>query len=156
MKNNILIGDLLLTTHFAHSKTAITSSGGIVTGDGGTATYSIGQLVYTTNSYNSGSIAQGVQQGLVGLQIQEKINSNLKRIKEVKTENININWLTFGGGIGYDSYDLFDVNREFDKQIFEKEDMTPSFSLAVSKDTNQSLFNSKKNNLYLLNCDTII
>jgi hypothetical protein len=81
----------------------------------------------------------------VGLQIQEKINSNLKRLKEVKTENINITWLTFGGGIGYDSCDLFDINREFNKQIFEKEDMTPSFSLVVSKNTNQSLFNSKKN-----------
>ncbi|WP_397446922.1 T9SS type A sorting domain-containing protein [Polaribacter sp. R77954] len=62
MKKNILVGALLLTTHFLHSQTAITSSGGIATGGGGTATYSIGQLVYTTNSYNSGSIAQGVQQ----------------------------------------------------------------------------------------------
>jgi len=111
MKKAILIGALLFTTHFMHSQTAITSSGGIVTRDGGTARYSIGQLIYSTNSYNSGSIAQGVQQGLVASQIQEKINSNLKGLKEVKTENINVTWLTFVGDIGYDSYDLFDVNR---------------------------------------------
>jgi hypothetical protein len=38
------------------------SSGGNDSGSGGTVSYSIGQLVYTTNSNTDGSIAQGVQQ----------------------------------------------------------------------------------------------
>lgn len=82
--------------------------------------------------------------GISGLLIQEEINTNLKKINEVKAKNINITWFTFGGGIGYDSYDLFDETRTFDKQIFSKEDVTPSFSFAISKYTNQSLFKSKK------------
>ena len=39
---------------------AVVASGGTATGSG-TVSYSIGQVVYTTNS-NSGSVAQGVQQ----------------------------------------------------------------------------------------------
>jgi hypothetical protein len=38
------------------------SSGGIATGAGGSVSYSVGQLVYTTNTGINGSLAQGVQQ----------------------------------------------------------------------------------------------
>lgn len=62
MKKAILIGALLLITHFVYSQTAITSSGGIAIGNVGTSTYTIGQLVYATYNQNNGSIAQGVQQ----------------------------------------------------------------------------------------------
>ncbi len=42
---------------------AITASGGNATGDGGSASYSVGQIVYTTNTSETyGSVAQGVQQ----------------------------------------------------------------------------------------------
>lgn len=41
---------------------AIPSSGGNAAGSGGSVSYSIGQLVYTTNTGTNGSIAQGVQQ----------------------------------------------------------------------------------------------
>ena len=37
------------------------ASGGDATGSGGTAAYSIGQLVYTANLGNGGNVAQGVQ-----------------------------------------------------------------------------------------------
>jgi hypothetical protein len=41
----------------------IPASGGNASGDGGTASYSVGQVVYTTNtSVTYGSVAQGVQQ----------------------------------------------------------------------------------------------
>ena len=43
-----------------HAQVAIPASGGNATGNG-TVSYSIGQVVYTTNT-NSGSVAQGVQQ----------------------------------------------------------------------------------------------
>ena len=39
-----------------------TASGGEATGAGGTVSYSVGQVVYTTNTGANGSIAQGVQQ----------------------------------------------------------------------------------------------
>ena len=41
---------------------AFTAAGGATSGSGGTATYSVGQIVYTTNTGAGGSVAQGVQQ----------------------------------------------------------------------------------------------
>lgn len=41
---------------------SINSSGGDATGIGGSAAYSIGQTVYTSNSSSTGTISQGVQQ----------------------------------------------------------------------------------------------
>jgi len=41
---------------------AIPASGGNASGSGGALSYSVGQLVYTTNTGTSGSVAQGVQQ----------------------------------------------------------------------------------------------
>lgn len=62
MKKNILLLCVLFSTFSIYSQTAITSSGGTAIGEGGSATYSIGQLVYTTQIQNNVSIAQGVQQ----------------------------------------------------------------------------------------------
>lgn len=39
-----------------------TSSGGNASGKGGSAAYSIGQIVYTTNTASGGTVSQGVQQ----------------------------------------------------------------------------------------------
>jgi hypothetical protein len=41
---------------------AITTTGGNATGIGGSASYSVGQIVYKTNSGSLGSVSQGVQQ----------------------------------------------------------------------------------------------
>ena len=40
----------------------VTSSGGNSSGSGGTVSYTLGQIVYTTNTGTNGSVAQGVQQ----------------------------------------------------------------------------------------------
>jgi hypothetical protein len=40
----------------------IPSSGGNASGSGGSASYSVGQMVYTTHTGTNGSVAQGVQQ----------------------------------------------------------------------------------------------
>jgi len=40
----------------------IPASGGNATGSGGTVSFSVGQVVYTTNTGTNGSVAQGVQQ----------------------------------------------------------------------------------------------
>lgn len=40
----------------------VVSSGGDATGSGGGSSYSIGQVVYTTNSGSTGTVAQGIQQ----------------------------------------------------------------------------------------------
>lgn len=41
---------------------AILTTGGEASGSGGTVSYSVGQVVYTTNIGTNGSVAQGVQQ----------------------------------------------------------------------------------------------
>ena len=41
---------------------AIPATGGNASGSGGSASYTIGQVVYTTNTGTAGSVAQGVQQ----------------------------------------------------------------------------------------------
>ncbi|PCI93603.1 MAG: hypothetical protein COB15_16080 [Flavobacteriales bacterium] len=45
-----------------HAQESPTASGGEATGTGGTASYSLGQVVYTTATGTNGSVAQGVQQ----------------------------------------------------------------------------------------------
>jgi hypothetical protein len=45
-----------------YAQQSITASGGDALGSGGSAAYSIGQIVYTTHTGMTGSVAQGVQQ----------------------------------------------------------------------------------------------
>lgn len=40
----------------------IPATGGDATGSGGSVSYSVGQIVYTTNSSSNGALAQGIQQ----------------------------------------------------------------------------------------------
>lgn len=56
----LLIAGMLLGG-FAQAQDSVNASGGDATGSGGTAAYSIGQLVYTTNTGATGEVAQGVQ-----------------------------------------------------------------------------------------------
>jgi Secretion system C-terminal sorting domain len=44
------------------AQSTIPASGGNATGSGGSASYTVGQIVYTTNTGSNGSEAQGVQQ----------------------------------------------------------------------------------------------
>ena len=62
MKTAILFGLSLIATASIVAQEAVLSSGNDITGAGGSASYSIGQVVYTTNSGTNGSVAQGVQQ----------------------------------------------------------------------------------------------
>ena len=64
VKNKKVILSLLLLVLglAAQAQQATTATGGDATGSGGTAAYSIGQIVYTTHTGTTGSVAQGVQQ----------------------------------------------------------------------------------------------
>ena len=59
MKKVILILCFGITTAKAQQST--NSAGGNATGNGGTVSYSIGQMNYTTNTGTNGSVCQGVQ-----------------------------------------------------------------------------------------------
>jgi hypothetical protein len=63
--NNKFLNLTLLLLGFAltaQAQQASTATGGDATGSGGFAAYSVGQIVYTTNTGTTGSVAQGVQQ----------------------------------------------------------------------------------------------
>lgn len=45
-----------------HAQEAIPATGGDASGSGGSVSYSVGQVVYTTSTGANGSVAQGVQQ----------------------------------------------------------------------------------------------
>lgn len=62
MIKNTLVALLLFATHSIYSQESTSTSGGVATGSGGSSSYSVGQLVYTTNTGSNGSIAQGSQQ----------------------------------------------------------------------------------------------
>lgn len=54
---------LLVGSGYLHAQQSVGNAGGNGSGSGGTTAYSVGQVVYTTNTNTgSGSVAQGVQQ----------------------------------------------------------------------------------------------
>jgi hypothetical protein len=61
-----MIKTITLSAFFAgftlHAQQTVDASGGDATGSGGSASYSVGQIVYTTHTGSNGSISQGVQQ----------------------------------------------------------------------------------------------
>ncbi|ARV07507.1 hypothetical protein BTO04_12765 [Polaribacter sp. SA4-10] len=62
LKKSFLVVFVLVATQLVYSQEAITASGGEATGSGGSGSYSVGQVFYTTNTTNTGSVSQGVQQ----------------------------------------------------------------------------------------------
>jgi hypothetical protein len=115
---------LFLST--ASGQNAIPVSGGNATGSGGSASYSVGQVVYTTNVGTTGSVAQGVQQPyeisiVIGLEEAKEINllvsaypNPTKEFLNLKVENYNVENL---------SYQLFDIQGKLleSKKIESKE-----------------------------------
>ena len=64
---------------------SINTTGGNATGDGGSASYSIGQMVYTTTTGDDGSVAQGVQQAfeiyVLGVEDLEEIKHSHEELQ---------------------------------------------------------------------------
>lgn len=60
-KKLIFLLALVLVANLASAQESTNVSGGNATGSGGSVSYSVGQVVYTTNSGSSGTVAQGVQ-----------------------------------------------------------------------------------------------
>ena len=65
MINNSLFFLAFLLTFSVNAQTShqvLSASGGDATGSGGSVAYSVGQIVYTTSTGTTGSVAQGVEQ----------------------------------------------------------------------------------------------
>ncbi len=76
-----------------HAQQSILVSGGEATGSGGTASYSIGQMVYGTVTGTNGSVAQGVQQAFE-ISTTLGIEDNLINLSFIAYPNPTSNVLT--------------------------------------------------------------
>jgi hypothetical protein len=61
MKNQFFLVAFFAAANFAQGQESVNTSGGVNVGTGGTVSYSVGQMVYTTDSKESGAVVQGVQ-----------------------------------------------------------------------------------------------
>jgi hypothetical protein len=90
-----------------------TSSGGDASGSGGTVAFSIGQLVYKTNTSSLGSVAQGVEQPyeisiVSGIENKNKVNLNLVAYPNPTADVLTL--LIENSDLTMLNFHLFDVN----------------------------------------------
>lgn len=113
-KRTILILMLFVTILSTKAQEAVSTTGGDATGSGGNSSYTIGQVVYTTQTGTNGnSISQGVQQPfeisvITGIEEANGISLNISTYPNpttdyltVKVENYNTENL---------QYLIFDIN----------------------------------------------
>ncbi len=91
----------------------IPATGGNATGSGGSASYSVGQVVYTTNTGTNGSVAQGVQQPfeisvVTGIEQTKGINLSVSAYPNPATDFLMLKVENYDNGNL--SYQLFDMN----------------------------------------------
>jgi len=100
----------LLWAGLAQAQESANASGGDATGTGGTASYSVGQVVYTTNTGSTGSVAQGVQHAYeiftVGIK-ETELNISLTAFPNPTTENLTLQISDYNNEKL--SYQLFDM-----------------------------------------------
>ena len=106
----LLLTTGLLWAGFAQTQESANSSGGNATGSGGTVAYSIGQVVYTTNTGSNGSVAQGVQHAyeIFTVNIKEtELNISLTAFPNPTAENLTLQISDYNNEKL--SYQLFDM-----------------------------------------------
>ena len=111
MKSIILTTLLLFFTHFMCSQEAVIVSGGNASGSG-SVSYSIGQLIVTTNKTKDGSVTQGVQQGfeLFTLVNPELRTLTLKAVTYPNPTKDKIVLSLSDNNLKELSYSLYDIN----------------------------------------------
>ena len=89
---------------------ATTASGGDASGSGGTAAFSVGQVVYTANTNASGTVSQGVQQAfeIFTLSIKEtELNISLKAFPNPTLDNLTLQISDYKNEkLSYQLYDI--------------------------------------------------
>ena len=95
------------------AQTALPATGSNASGSGGSASYSVGQVVYTTNTGSNGTIAQGIQQPyeisvVAGIEEAKGINLSVKAYPNPTTDYIILSIEEFD--ISNLSYQLYDMN----------------------------------------------
>jgi hypothetical protein len=107
IKLSVLLLGIVITVQ---AQQATNASGGDATGSGGTVSYSVGQVVYTTNSGTTGSVAQGVQHAYeiftVGIKATE-LNISLTVFPNPTADNLTLQISDYNNEkLSYQLYDL--------------------------------------------------
>lgn len=93
MNTSYIILILSFVVFTAKAQESTNTSGGDATGSGGTVAYSIGQVVYTTNTDASGTVSQGVQQAYeiftVGIK-ETELNISLSVFPNPTADNLTL------------------------------------------------------------------
>jgi hypothetical protein len=112
LKKSIFLAGILLVTQLVCAQEAIPVSAGEATGSDGTASYTVGQVFYSTYISTTGAVSQGVQQAF---DFQTLSNPELTSVKVTAvtypnpTKDFIILKIT-DKGINNLRYTLFDVN----------------------------------------------
>lgn len=114
LKDKIIAGVFfavgILWPSFCQGQESTNTAGGDATGSGGTVAYSVGQVVYTTNTGSTGSVAGGVQHAYeiftVGIK-ETALNISLTVFPNPTTENLTLQISDYNNE--QLSYQLFDM-----------------------------------------------
>ena len=92
---------------------SVHATGGNASGSGGTTSYSVGQIVYTTNIGTNGSVAQGVQQPyeiavVTGIEEAKEIDISVSAYPNPTTDYLILSINEFD--ISNLAYQLYDMN----------------------------------------------
>ncbi len=105
------IAFVLLGLGGLHAQETVPATGGDATGSGGSSSYTVGQVVYTTNFGTNGSSAQGVQQPYeisttIGLDVVE-INLELTAFPNPTTNSLSLSVGNYNNeNLTYQLYDM--------------------------------------------------
>ncbi|HAM99178.1 MAG TPA: hypothetical protein DCQ26_11275 [Marinilabiliales bacterium] len=117
---------------------SVPAAGSNASGSGGSVSYSIGQMVYTTNPGTNGSVAQGVQQPfeisvLTGIGQAKEINLMLSAYPNPTAESVKLE-IEDGNpeGFGYQLYDINGKLLESKKVVSNKTDIAMSSLLPAT------------------------
>ena len=84
-----------LSLSIVQAQESINATGGNATGSGGSLSYSVGQVVYTTNTGTNGSVGQGVQQAfeistVTGIEEAKGINLSVSAYPNPTTDYLQL------------------------------------------------------------------
>lgn len=142
MKNQNLIIFLLvsLSTNILRAQLSVNSTGSNASGTGGSVSYSVGQMVYTSHQGLNGSVSQGVQQAY-----------KITDLSTIDADIINIS-ITFYPNPTSDLLTLFIDNQEIENFTYQLYDLHGKFLKSekiLTKLTNISLVNFFPSNYFV-------
>ena len=152
-KTMSIIAFLLLGLAGLYAQEGLTASGGEATGAGGTSSYALGQVSYTTNTGSNGSLSQGVIQPFEIYAILGIEETTIDLVMDVYPNPTN-HYLTLKTGDNADyNYQLYDMQG---KMIENKRVTTNSTTISMDALLTATYFLKITNNSQLVKTFKII